>query len=714
MPEFQDVHPISCILLDRHGRSELHRSEKPDQHLRLELKNVSGRTFQFMALDDDPDAQQYHIALQFRPQVLHPDCLTGVNQIRLSDTSQGAWKLHPPMHDQNGQENLYLQFTTDKIWEPGEKLVVDFEHFAANPERDTQGTRVNCKVNHVTLHSKPDTKLRFERPILMDVLDGDRELIIPGYGDHADFMLSLWQDDDLLSSVSKEQQGIKAGSTLLLRLTLVHLEGWQPGKKLTFSHSPSYEQGASKLKVSFHGSRGGGEERYAAMNASWDIQQPEGWSGYMSSILGSSLREQIMTPLEDISLVPDGTDNIVGNESIAIPITLKSDRVQGYFRVSYENLPGYRDGQQILPVALMAGGSRSKSKSTDLYDTAQKVIPLVNLTRLNAQEPEEIQPKTDRNTGMSMSFSSSTDETKTIVTGQRQGDGFRVKVYDNWALVVPRRGTTARLQVLKQTEGEWQVHQELDAGGNRNGGDAALSDKWLVMSAYTRQGLGKVLFYQLEEDQWVEKQTVNSSSENDWFGEQVDISGPWALFGASKDSSLVNGAGSASVFHLLDDQWRYQQRLGSENPQEGESFGRTVALDGETALIGSQKQTEDHPAKGRGHLFQLQGQEWQHQENLMPSGEGAPGDQFGFAMDMRHNQLLAGAIESGRTNKLYNFQPQDGAMQPSQVLNLSDDLTRPDLFNSLNAIGIDGTQTQINSQQGINLNSFLDGNNDNQ
>src|SRR5688572_9013419 len=79
------------------------------------------------------------------------------------------------------------------------------------------------------------------------------------------------------------------------------------------------------------------------------------------------------------------------------------------------------------------------------------------------------------------------------------------------------------------------------------------------------------------------------------------------------------------------------QRLTPPNavdPQRaGDQFGFTVAIDGDTAVVGSY--TDDTPDSNRGSadVFVRQGAVWVHQARLL-ADDGAADDQFGVSVDI--------------------------------------------------------------------------------
>ena len=114
------------------------------------------------------------------------------------------------------------------------------------------------------------------------------------------------------------------------------------------------------------------------------------------------------------------------------------------------------------------------------------------------------------------------------------------------------------------------------------------------------------------------------------FGWSVAIDGDTAVIGAQyhKPDALYGARGAAYVFTRTGDTWTQQQLLAL-NDFTLKNVGRRVAVSGDTLLIGAYKrdQYENRPY-GRVFVFTRTGAVWTQQAELVPS-DGAPGDDFG-------------------------------------------------------------------------------------
>jgi Ca2+-binding RTX toxin-like protein len=96
------------------------------------------------------------------------------------------------------------------------------------------------------------------------------------------------------------------------------------------------------------------------------------------------------------------------------------------------------------------------------------------------------------------------------------------------------------------------------------------------------------------------KLTASDATETDFFGESVAISGDTVIVGAYQDSDIASGAGSAYAF-TADGLGGYDEtKLTASDGAAFDQFGSAVAIDGELIAIGA----EDLSDPGAAYLYQ--------------------------------------------------------------------------------------------------------------
>ncbi len=84
---------------------------------------------------------------------------------------------------------------------------------------------------------------------------------------------------------------------------------------------------------------------------------------------------------------------------------------------------------------------------------------------------------------------------------------------------------------------------------------------------------------------WTERQILQGSSQSQsYFGSAVAVSGDTVVVGSAGEN---NASGAAYVFARSGDQWKPQQRLGPTAGTFFEHFGCSLAVEGDTLVVGT-------------------------------------------------------------------------------------------------------------------------------
>ncbi len=94
------------------------------------------------------------------------------------------------------------------------------------------------------------------------------------------------------------------------------------------------------------------------------------------------------------------------------------------------------------------------------------------------------------------------------------------------------------------------------------------------------------------------------SSAGDWAGHDVAFSGDYVLVGAPFDDERGTDAGAAYLFRRrADGGWILETKLTAANAAPGDRFGWSLALDGETAVIGAPQRNRPMRGSGIAYVF---------------------------------------------------------------------------------------------------------------
>lgn len=155
----------------------------------------------------------------------------------------------------------------------------------------------------------------------------------------------------------------------------------------------------------------------------------------------------------------------------------------------------------------------------------------------------------------------------------------------------------------------------------------------------------------------------------DQFGRAVALQGDTLVVGAWLSDAAEQDAGAAYVFVTADDViWTQQTQLLDETePLVAEHMGESVALDGEHALVGAPRDDTLADDTGVVHHFTRDGETWTSTAIIQEQGL-TPGGRFGCALSSAGTLLLVGAPASGFNNKgRAVLLERDGAGSYSQV-----------------------------------------------
>ncbi len=160
------------------------------------------------------------------------------------------------------------------------------------------------------------------------------------------------------------------------------------------------------------------------------------------------------------------------------------------------------------------------------------------------------------------------------------------------------------------------------------------------------------------------------------FGWSVGISGATAVAGAylGWNNGVING--SAYLF----DTTTYRQiiKLRADDGAEGDNFGYSVSINGSIAVVGAYRDDDDGKDSGSAYLFDTT--TGQQIAKLLPK-DGAAGDEFGYSVALSGDTVIVGAygrdengFESGsaclfdisdpaKPVQIAEFLPDDGAAE---------------------------------------------------
>jgi len=178
-------------------------------------------------------------------------------------------------------------------------------------------------------------------------------------------------------------------------------------------------------------------------------------------------------------------------------------------------------------------------------------------------------------------------------------------------------------------------------------------------------------------------EVTGDSAESDSFGTSVSLDGDTALVGALYDDTAAGAsAGSAYIFTRTATSWSQQAKLTASDGVAADYFGTSVSLDGDTALVGAPYNDAAAPSDaGSAYVFTRTGTTWSQQAKLTAS-DGAAGDHFGTSVSLDGDAALVGVSGDNSFNGSAYVFTRTGTSWSQQAKLTASDGAADDRFGS--------------------------------
>jgi len=259
----------------------------------------------------------------------------------------------------------------------------------------------------------------------------------------------------------------------------------------------------------------------------------------------------------------------------------------------------------------------------------------------------------------------------------------------------------------RDTGGVWSEQAKLlaDDGATQDifGISGALDGDLAVVGAYWNDVVGSnsgaaYVYSRDLNGNWAQEAKLmpQDAEPNAWFGQTVAIQGNTVVICATQD----NGTGAAYVFERdLANNWTQTVKLVANDATSSDFFGRSVTIDQQTVIVGAEADDDNGSESGSAYVFtkDMTGS-WSQQAKLRAS-DGAAGDTFGFSVDLDGNMAIVGArdvdgigIDSGAAY-LYERDPNGSWSQLSKII--ASDEAAGDVFGY--SVSLDGNTLTISA-----------------
>jgi RHS repeat-associated protein len=204
-------------------------------------------------------------------------------------------------------------------------------------------------------------------------------------------------------------------------------------------------------------------------------------------------------------------------------------------------------------------------------------------------------------------------------------------------------------------EAEWSEQDKLTASDGAAsdffGRSVAISGDTAVVGAYRDDDNGSdsgsaYIYVRDGSGNWNQqaKVTASDGAANDWFGWSVAISGDTAVVGAFQDDD--NGTDSGSAYIYVQDgngNWNQQAKLTASDGVAGDLFGWSVAISGDTAIVGANGDDDNGTDSGSAYIHVRDSSGNWNQQAKLTASDGAASDFFGRSVAISGDTAVAGA-----------------------------------------------------------------------
>lgn len=155
---------------------------------------------------------------------------------------------------------------------------------------------------------------------------------------------------------------------------------------------------------------------------------------------------------------------------------------------------------------------------------------------------------------------------------------------------------------------------------------------------------------------------ASNTGAGDLFGYAVAIAGDTVVVGATIEDSTALNSGAAFVFTRTGTTWTQQAVLKAGNAVANGQFGWSVAISGNTVVVGTPWEDTTAADSGAAYVFVRSGTVW-NQQAMLKASNADPGDGFGAAVAISTDTVVVGAPQeaSAGQNQSDNSAGQAGA-----------------------------------------------------
>ncbi|HBI15484.1 MAG TPA: hypothetical protein DDY20_08230 [Desulfobulbaceae bacterium] len=352
--------------------------------------------------------------------------------------------------------------------------------------------------------------------------------------------------------------------------------------------------------------------------------------------------------------------------------TLVLADAQGRSIVRYTGLQAFDAAGSSLPAHLLLAGSTLRIIVDDTHARYPVTIdPWIQQAKLTADDGAA-----DDQFGTSVAISGDT-----IVVGAWRDDDNGTDSGSAYVYTKPASGWAGMTQTAKLTAGD-------GAADDRFGTYVAISGDTIVVGAYGDDDngalSGSAYVFTRPAGGWADttqtaKLTAGNGGAGDYFGSSVAVSGDTIVVGAPLDDDNGSASGSAYVFTKPAGGWAGMTQTAKLTAGDGAAddfFGCSVTISGDTIVVGARMDDDNGSGSGSAYVFARPAGGWtnMHQTAKLTADDGEEYDDFGRSIAINDDTIVVGTQKMSGGGSAYVFvKPANGWADTTQTAKLTAD-----------------------------------------
>jgi len=262
--------------------------------------------------------------------------------------------------------------------------------------------------------------------------------------------------------------------------------------------------------------------------------------------------------------------------------------------------------------------------------------------------------------------------------------GYSVSLYGDFALIgaSEKNQSTGAAYVFAYNGTTWTQSQILEPDDVKFGAlfgiSVSLFENRALIGAlgddFNGVNAGAAYVYAFNGSTWNLDQKILpiDGQQDDLLGRSVSLWQDRALISASDDDDNGQDSGSAYIFDYDGNTWNLTQKMTADDGEAGDRFGISVSLQGNRAVVGSDRDDDGGTNAGSVYVYEYDGMLWNQTQKLLVS-DGGEFDFLGLSVSHSTDRLLIGSPgHNANSGSVYVFDFDGTSWSQSQKLEVSD------------------------------------------